>query len=74
MSSGSPIRTTTLQPIKNILEFITASDDDPDTYGTQLKEQAKVIEIPIKERILIVPLYLESYAIFVAVNLMGRRR
>lgn len=71
MSSGSPIRTTTLQPIKNILEFITASDDDPDTYGTQLKEQAKVIEIPIKERILIVPLYARELRDFCSSQLDG---
>lgn len=74
MSGGSPIGTTASQLIKNILKLITTSDDDSNTYGSKLKKQAKVVEIPVEERILIVPLYLESHAIFVAVNLMGRRR
>src|SRR4051812_39486105 len=45
---------------ENILQRVAPRDDDADVQSPQLEQQAEVVQIPVKERIFVVPLDLES--------------
>ena len=60
-----------IESIKNLLQFISAGNDDADADGSQVKQKAEIIQISIKERVLVVPFDFYRNSIFEAVNLVG---
>jgi len=55
-----------------LLKLGRASDDYADIDRSQIEKQSKVIEVPVEERILVVPLQFECDAPLEAINLVGR--
>ena len=59
--------------IENILQLISTSDDDSHAHSPEIEKESKIVEIPIKKWIFVIPLYLQSYPIFKTVNFVRRR-
>jgi hypothetical protein len=68
MGGGCPVRLSAPKRGKNILQFVTASDDDPDGNRSKVKKKAKVVQIPIEERILVVPFNFHGDAVLEAIH------
>jgi len=56
-----------------MLQVIASGNDNADTDHTKFEKKAKVIEIPIKKRILVVPFNFEGNPILEAIDFMRRR-
>ena len=62
---------TFAEPPKNLLQLPGSGNDDTYLNGPQFEEKPKIIEISIKERVLIVPLHFQCYAAFQAIDRVG---
>jgi hypothetical protein len=56
-----------------MLQFITAREDDPDRYGAKIEKQTEIIQIPVIERVFVVPLQFQSNTILETINFMRGR-
>src|SRR5579863_115555 len=54
--------------IKDCLQFRSTRKDHADINCTQVEQKSKVVQVPIKKRIFIVPLQFKSHATFEAVH------
>ena len=48
------------EAVENRLKFVTAGDNDTDADSSQFKEQPKIVQIAVEERIFVIPLNFES--------------
>jgi len=53
------------------LQLVGPGEDNPDTDHAQVKQQAKVVEVTVVERILVVPFDLKRYPISEAIHFVG---
>jgi len=55
------------------LQLIATRENNSHAYGAKLKKQAEIVEIPVEEWILIVPLQFECDSILEAIHFVSRR-
>lgn len=60
------------QALKNALQTVAARDDNPHGNNPQVEQQSEIVQVPVKERVFVVPFDLQSNAIFVAIDRMSR--
>ena len=58
------------QLIENQLQFSASGDDDASIDCPQIKQEAEIVEVPIEERVFVVPFDFERHPILVAVYLV----
>jgi hypothetical protein len=64
---------STAKVIEEVLEVVTAGEDDTYLDDTQFEQEPEVIEVPIVERVLVVPLDFEPDPALETINLVRRR-
>ena len=65
-ASGAP------DVFEDLLKFVTTGNDDADTDGPKLKQQPKIIQIPVEKRVFVVPFDFKCHAILEAIHIVCR--
>lgn len=73
VGSRIAVGSASLQLIEDHLQLVAAGDNHADGDYSQVKQQSEIVEIAVKERILVVPFDLKSDTILEAINLMRWR-
>ncbi len=63
-----PVFLTLAKLVKYFLQLIASSNDDTDIYSAQIEKKSKVVKISIKERVFVIPLYLQSHSVLETIN------
>ena len=64
---------TPTESVEDLLQLGATSDDHAGIDRAQIEQEPKVVQVPIVERVLVVPLDFERHAVFVAVHLVRGR-
>ena len=73
MGCRHPVGRTSANILKNVLQLICAGKDDSNADRTQVEQKSKVVQVPVKERILVIPFNLKRDAVLEAIDLVCRR-
>jgi|JI10StandDraft_1071094.scaffolds.fasta_scaffold248548_2 hypothetical protein len=57
--------------VKNVLQVVAPGDDDAHRHGAQVEQQSKVVQVPVIERVFVVPFDFERDPVLEAVDLVG---
>ena len=58
--------------VEEVLEFVGSRNNDSNTQHVQIKEQTKCCEVTVEERVFVIPLSFDRYAISIVVYVMCR--
>lgn len=72
MSRGVSKTRPPTQSVENLLQFRAAGNDHAGVDRAQIEQQAKVVQVPIEERIFVVPFDFQCHTVLVAIDLVGR--
>ena len=70
VGSGCSEARSATEFIKNVLQVVTSGDDDAHGHSAKVKQQPKIVQVAVIERVFVVPLNFEGNPVLEAVNLV----